>query len=157
MWTAALLLSALIGAPQTPAKVPGFHPQSVRSGCGFTSGARELFSIEVGHFNSEDRIPVADEYGQSVRVEGRWTHPDQSPHGGAAGRAWIEAHPTISFNGRDYERSGLPLVMGMNEVSWVAEVDGRAVTSLALARAPAVLYVLTEPTSCGFQRYELKD
>lgn len=152
MTTTALLIAALLGVQQTDPQ-----PDGMGRGCGFTPGSDRLFEIVVGRFESEKPLPIADQYGQSVRIDGRWTHPDQTPHGAVAGRAWIEAHPTITVRGREYQRHGLPLVFGIGELRWFAEIDGRAATVEPFAQTPEVLYVLTEPTSCGFQPYRLPE
>lgn len=151
MMIAALALAALIGAPQTAPE-----PDYLGRGCGYTPGANALSEIVFGNFDRDRRFSFADQYGRSVRVDGGWTHPDQTPFSDAPGAAWVAARPTINVKGHEYQLDGLPMVMGINEVRWIAEVDGRAVTAEPFPGVPERVFVLTEPLGCTFQRYVRK-
>ena len=148
---AALAFAALLGAQQTAPE-----PDFLGRGCGYTPGANALSEVVFGNFDSDRRFPFADQYGRSVRIDGRWTHPDRTPFGDAPGAAWVAAHPTITVMGHEYHRDSLPLVMGITEVNWIAEVDGRAVTAEPFSGVPDRVFVLTEPLGCTFQRYARK-
>lgn len=152
MMIAALALAAVLFGPQD---VP--QPEYLGRGCGYIPGAKALIEIELGNFDRDRRFPFADQYGRSVRIDGRWTHPDQTPFSDAPGPAWVEAHPTITVKGHVYRRDSLPMVMGISEVNWIAEVDGRAVTAEPFSGVPDRVFVLTEPVGCTFQRYTLRD
>ena len=147
----ALTLALLTG--QQAAQQPVYKPDRVREGCGYLSGSRTLIPIEIGLFY-DDEPPFADEYGQSIRVGTRWTHPHQAPYADGRTRSWYRDNEPITVRGREYVKYGLPRVLGLNEVEWIAEHDGLAVAAEPGASAPEVVYVLVEPASCGFQPYQ---
>lgn len=154
MMISLLALAVLAGAPQTaPAQEPVYKPERIREGCGYVAGTDHLFPIEVGLF-WDDEPPFADEQGQSVRINGRWTHPEQSPYRQGRGRAWFVNNEPITVRGRDYVKYGLPRVLGLDEVTWFAEHDRLAVAAEPGATQPEVVYVLVEPANCGFQPYQ---
>ena len=144
---------------QPPARQPPasqqrvYKPDRVRDGCGYVAGTDHLFPIEVGLF-FDGEPPFADQYGQSVRVNGKWTHPDQSPYPDGRSRPWYRDNEPITVGGRDYVKYGLPRVLGLNEVEWIAELDGLAVAAEPGATDPEVVYVLVGPAECGFQPYQ---
>lgn len=150
-----------LGDPPAPVRQPPvrqqpiYKPERVRPGCGYVTGTDHLFPIEVGLFFDDE--PIADHYGQSIRVNGRWTHPDQSPYADARTRPWFRDNEPITVRGRDYVKYGLPRVLGLNEVEWLAEFDGRAVVTGPGETAPEVIYVLVSPAECGFQPYQRRD
>lgn len=155
MMITALAVSALLGLQQPPAaRQVVYQPDRIREGCGYVAGGRALIPIEVGVFYDSDP-PFADLYGQAIRVNGQWTHPDQSPYPGGASRAWYRDGGPISVAGRDYVKYGLPRVLALNEVVWFAEHDGLAVAAEPGATVPEVIYVLAQPADCGFQPYQL--
>lgn len=139
--------------PLPEVRQPAYNPDSVREGCGYVAGTDHLFRIEVGLF-FDGEPPFADQYGQSVRVNGRWTHPDQSPYPDGRSRPWYRDNEPITVRGLDYVKYGLPRVLGLNEVEWFAELDGLAVTAEPGATEPEVVYVLIDPAGCGFQPYQ---
>lgn len=156
MFAALALAAALASQPQAakPApKLPTYIPDRVRAGCGYTPGAAAITSIEVGVFFDDDP-PFADEQGQSVRIDGRWTHPDQSPYRHGRSRSWYVNNEPITVRGRGYVKYGLPRVLGLDEVVWFAEHDGLAVAAEAGVPRPEVVYVLVDPAGCGFQPYQ---
>ena len=139
---------------QPPARQqPVYQPERIREGCGYVAGTDHLFPIEVGLFYDGDP-PFADQYGQSIRVNGKRTHPDQSPYPPGRGRAWYRDNEPITVGGREYVKYGLPRVLGLNEVEWFAELDGLAVAAEPGATEPEVVYVLIDPAECGFQPYQ---
>ena len=150
-----------LGEPPAPVQQPParqqpvYKTERVRAGCGYVTGTDHLFPIEVGLFFDDE--PIADDYGQSVRVNGRWTHPDQSPHADARTRPWYRDNEPVTVGGRDYVKYGLPRVLGLNEVEWFAEFDGLAVVAEPGETAPEVIYVLVGPAECGFQPYQRRD
>lgn len=157
MITALVLAAALAGAPQQTANPagqrPAAQPDRIREGCGYVAGTDHLFPIEVGVFFG-DEPPFANTDGYSIRINGRWTHPERSPYGHARGRRWFVRNEPITVGGRSYVKYGLPRVLGRDEVAWFAEHDGLAVAAEAGVREPEVIYVLVEPANCGFQPYQ---
>ena len=156
MMITALAFAALLGAQQPPAaQQPVYKPESIRSGRGYVAGTDHLFPIEIGLFY-DDRLPFADSHGQSVRVNGKWTHPEQSPYTAAEIPAWYRGNEPITVGGHAYEKYGLPRVLGLDEVEWFAELDELAVAAEPGQTEPEVVYVLVEPANCGFQPYQRK-
>lgn len=152
----ALAFAALAAAQQKPAvPLPAYAPDRVRAGCGYVAGTDHLFPIEVGVF-LQDEPPFADRFGQSVRVNGRWTHPDHSPFTVAPMTDWRRDNLPITVAGREYVKYGLPRVLALDEVEWVAELDGLAVAAEPGSDDPEVVYVLVQPAECGFQPYQRK-
>ncbi len=158
MMIAALVLAAAVaGAPQQSANPAGqqpvYKPDRIREGCGYVGGTDHIFAIEVGVFFDGD-APFANQEGHAVRINGRWTHPEQSPYGHGRGRTWFRDNEPITVRGREYVKYGLPRVLGRDEVTWFAELDGLAVAAEAGVTEPEVIYLLVEPTNCGFQPYQ---
>ncbi|MBF0664485.1 MAG: hypothetical protein IR159_02885 [Brevundimonas sp.] len=141
-------------ARQGPARPQtAYQPERIREGCGYVPGRDRLFPIEIGLFYDGDP-PFADHYGRAVRVNGQWTHPDQSPYPDGRTRPWYIDSEPITVRGRDYVKYGLPRILGLNEAEWFAELDGLAVVAEAGAADPEVVYVLVDPADCGFQPYQ---
>lgn len=156
MMFTVLALAALAGAPQPPSvQEPVYAPERIREGCGYVAGTDHMFPIEVGLFYDGD-LPFADQFGQSVRVNGRWTHPERSPYTRAPMTAWYRDNLPITVGGREYVKYGLPRVLGLEEVEWIDELDGLAVAAEAGNAEPEVIYVLVQPAECGFQPYQRK-
>jgi len=156
MMITALAFATLLGAQQPPvAQQPVYAPESIRAGCGYVPGTDHLFPIEIGLFY-DDEPPFADSHGQSVRVNGKWTHPELSPYTAAEIPAWYRDNEPITIDGREYEKYGLPRVLGIREVEWIAELDRLAVAAEPGQAAPEVVYLLVEPANCGFQPYQRK-
>ena len=156
MMITALALAALIAVqPQTAARSLDETPERIRQGCGYVAGTDHLFPIEVGVFFDGDP-PFQDQYGQSVRVNGRWTHPDTSPYTLAPMAPWLRDNLPITVAGREYVKYGLPRVYGIEELEWCAELGGLAVAAEPGVADPEVVYVLVQPAECGFQPYQRK-
>ena len=155
MMITALAVSALFSLQQAPAaQQPVYKPESIRAGCGYVAGTDHLFAIEIGLFYDDE--PIADHYGQSVRVNGRWIHPDQSPYPSGRERTWYRDNEPINVGGREYVKYGLPRILGRSEVEWFGELDGLAVVAEPGTTEPEVVYVLIDPAECGFQPYQLR-
>lgn len=150
-----------LGEPPAPVQQPpvrpqpDYKPERVRAGCGYVTGTDHLFPIEVGLFFDDE--PIADHHGQSIRVDGQWSHPDQSPYADARTRPWYRDNEPITVGGRDYVKYGLPRVLGLTEVDWLAEFDGLAVVAEPGETDPEMIYVLVGPAECGFQPYQWQD
>ena len=156
MMITVLALAALAGAQQPPsAQEPVYTPERIREGCGYVAGTDHMFPIEVGLFYDGDP-PFADQFGQSVRVNGRWTHPERSPYTLAPMTTWYRDNLPITVGGREYVKYGLPRVLGLEEVEWIDELDGLAVAAEPGNAEPEVIYVLVQPAECGFQPYQRK-
>ena len=160
MIAALVLAAALAGAPQQTANPTGqqpvYKPDRIREGCGYRPGDTALTPIEVGVFFDGDP-PFANREGHSIRIDGQWTHPDQSPWPDGRARDWFRNSDPIMVDGRRYVKYGLPRVLGRDEVEWFAEHDGLAVAAEAGLTDPGVVYVLVEPANCGFQPYQRED
>lgn len=157
MTITALALAALLGVQQHTAVQQSAHlPDRVREGCGYESGSRRLIPIEVGVFLSGNP-PFANPEGHSVRIDGRWTHPAQTPYPEGRSRGWYRTNEPITVGGRNYVKYGLPRVLGRDEVVWFAEHDGLAVAAEEGQTEPEVVYLLVEPANCGFQPYQRQD
>jgi hypothetical protein len=75
--------------------------------------------------------------------------------GYAAGSTWYINNEPITVNGRRYVKYGLPRVLGVNEVTRVADVQGVTVFAEAGATgATEVIYVPVRP-GCEFQPYQV--
>jgi len=154
--TALVLAAVLAGAPQQTANPAGQQPvqtpDRIREGCGYQAGATAITPIEVGVFF--DGAPFANREGHSIRINGQWTHPEQSPFPDGRSKAWFIQNEPITVRGRSYVKYGLPRVLGRDEVAWFAELDGLAVAAEAGIEEPEVVYLLVEPANCGFQPYQ---
>jgi hypothetical protein len=85
-----------------------------------------------------------------------WTGGAMPMAGYAAGAAWFINGEAVTVMGRRYVRYGLPRVLGINEVTRVAEYQGVPVFAEAgTAGTPEVLYVPVRP-GCEFQPYQLE-
>ena len=157
MMLAALALAAALASQPQAAKPapqqPSYVPDRVRAGCGYTPGSTALVPIEVGVFFDGDP-PFVNANGHAIRINGQWTHPDRTPYRGGESRSWYRNQEPITVRGRNYVKYGLPRVLGIDEVSWFAELDGLAVAAEPGATRPEVVYVLVDPAGCGFQPYQ---
>ncbi len=85
-----------------------------------------------------------------------WTGGPQSMTGYAAGAPWFINNEPVTVMGRRYVRYGLPRVLGINDVSRVADYQGIPVFAEAgMTGTPEVLYVPVRP-GCEFQPYQLE-
>lgn len=75
----------------------------------------------------------------------------------AAGATWYVNNETITVDGREYVKFGLPRIVGTTEVARVGDFQGTAVFAEAGATGPhQVLYVPVRP-GCEFQPYQLRE
>jgi hypothetical protein len=156
MIAALAVAAALSGLPQQTANPAGQQPVYIREGCGYRPGAATITAIEVGVFFDGDP-PFANREGHSIRINGQWTHPDQSPFPDGRSKAWFVQNEPITVGGGSYVKYGLPRVLGREDVTWLAELDGLAVAAEAGLEEPEVVYLLVEPANCGFQPYQRQD
>lgn len=79
-------------------------------------------------------------------------YPATAPHY-AAGAPWFIQNDQITVQGRRFVRFGLPRILGVNEVTRIAEHQGVPVFAETGAARPEVIYVPVRP-GCEFQPYQ---
>ena len=95
----------------------------------------------------------------ALMIDGVETPQERTGVSQAEGRDWFVNSQPIRIGGRTYVKYGLPRVLRINEVEYLAEHDGvvfAAETGVNEAR-PEVLYALVRTVGCEFQPYERQD
>ena len=119
--------------------------------CGYRPGAARM--IEV---------PARTEYGPNgiegaALVGGRTVPWKQAGYAeGARGKPWSIANEPLQLLGTVYVKYGLPRVLSVSEVEWIANKEGVPIFSEVGSAEREVLYVLHNPFECSFQPYERK-
>lgn len=88
-----------------------------------------------------------------MTVNGHETVFDESVAGSAKGKPWLDPYRPIVVGKDRYVQYGLPRVIELNALTWVAEKDGVAIMAEKGNPSRDVLYVLTQAAGCEFQPY----
>lgn len=84
--------------------------------------------------------------------------PCVTPSAGAGAKAkgWYIVGSAVAFEGRVWEKYGLPRVLMPGEVAQIGVYKGAAVYKEASAAEYEVIYVLADLADCSFQPYQVK-
>ncbi|RYD59854.1 MAG: hypothetical protein EOP60_01025 [Sphingomonadales bacterium] len=122
--------------------------QQVTEVCAYKPGSKKLALVQARTLN---QAPTG-----VVIVNGRDIAWDKSGFVDAAGKSWSIKNEPIQFGGKTYVKYGLPRVLSLNEVEWIGEKDGAAISAERGLADREVIYVLHRGLECAFQPYEMK-
>ena len=140
--------------PRTPAPsapdVPAGLELTRNMACGYRTGSRDLLALRAYH---QPDVPGSN----YVQYEGRPVAWASLGFAEARQRPWYINGDPITFQGRRFEKYGLPRILSPSEVRFGDEYDGQGIMVDPMATEHYVVYLIVNGRDCEFQPYQRVD